>query len=225
MNYLLDVLIVAICIIPIIIFAKKGFVYALLRVVGFLAALVIATNVGSFFANYLCENVVAEKFVSSVKTEIDNGVDNVVDSAFEALPDFIKENSEGFGVTKETISDSLSGEVVKEEQISELFDITIKPIIYKILSTAITLISFLILLFVVGFLSRFLNKLFSFSVVGTLNRTLGGLLGLPIGVIFSIVFCFLIELTLSLTSKGLWIFDYDAVNSSKLYNLFMSIFN
>ena len=145
MNYLIDLLIIVICIIPIIIFSKKGFVYALVRVVGFLAALILATSFGNFFADYLCDKVILPKFVSSVKSDMDKGVDNVADSVFDALPKFIKDNGETVGLTKDKITDSLTSNVVNEDNITELFETTVEPIIKKILSTLITLVAFVIL--------------------------------------------------------------------------------
>lgn len=224
MSYIIDLIIIAICILPIIIFAKKGFVYALVKVVGFVAAFILATGIGNFLSDIVYNKVIEPKVVSTVMENVDNGVSSIADATWEALPEFIRENGEAIGISKDSfVSSPLSG-LVAEEDVTALLSTTVKPVILNLLSTLIKLIAFVVLLIIVGFLSKILNKLFSFSIIGKLNKTLGGIIGIPIGILFSYVFCLLMELTLSLTSKGLWIFTSNAVNSSKLYNLLMSIF-
>lgn len=225
MNYILDLIILAICVITVMVFAKKGFVFALVRVIGLVAAFILAVGIGDFSADFIYKNVIGPNVATAVKENIDNGISGAADSAFEALPKFIKENGAVFGLTKENFTSAFPTDIVDENTIGEVLDKTVKPIVEELISILITLICFIVLMFVVRLLSKVLNKLFSFSVVGTLNKTLGGIVGLPIGVIFASIFCLLIQLSLTLTSKGLWIFTADTVETSKLYNLIISIFN
>lgn len=224
MSFLIDIIIVAVFALPIIIFAKKGFVFALVKVIGFVAAFIVATGIGGYLSALVYDNTVEPAVVSATVENFENGISNLADATFEAMPDFIKKNSEVLGITKETFVKAIPNGAVNEDTVKSVLETTIKPVVTKLLSTLITLIAFVVLLVAVGFLSRLLNKLFSFSVIGTLNRVLGGIIGIPIGVILAYLFCLLVELTLSFTSKGLWVFTAEAVDTSRLYNLLMSIF-
>lgn len=223
MNYIIDLIIVAICIVTVLIFAKKGFVYALVKVVGFVGVFIVATGLGNFLSDYVYNNVIEPNIVSSVMENINNGAKNISDSVYEALPDVIQKNGALLGITEENFAFTTLSGVVSEADVKSVLDKTVEPILLGLLSSIITLIAFAVLTFLVGYLSKFLNKLFSFSVVGTLNKVLGGIIGLPIGVVYALAFCLALNLIISFTKNGVWIFTAETVDSSTLYNLLISI--
>ena len=225
MKFIVDLIILAIFIVTIFVFAKKGFVFALVKVVGFVGAFVVATGVGNFLSDVVYNKVIEPNIVSAVMEKVDNGINSVADSTYEALPEFIQKNGELFGLTKENFALSFPSGIVAESDIENILEKTVEPILSSLLSTLITLIAFAVLMFVVGFLSKFLNKIFSFSVVGKLNKILGGVIGVPIGIVFSLLFCLLLNLVISFVPEGFWIFTADRVNSSTLYNLLISVIN
>ena len=65
--------------------------------------------------------------------------------------------------------------------------------------------------------ARLLNKLFSFSFVGKLNRLLGGILGIPKGILLALIFCMLTVLIVKVSENGFLIFTKDAVESSHIF--------
>lgn len=71
--------------------------------------------------------------------------------------------------------------------------------------------------------ARILNKLFSFSVVGKINRLLGGILGIPKGVLLALIFCMLTLLIVTLSENGFWIFTEKTVESSYIFKWIYTI--
>lgn len=219
MSFVVDLIIVALFAIAVIIYAKKGFVFSLIKVVGTICALMLATNVGNFLTNTVYNKVIEPKIVSIVMESVDNGVDNATESTFDTLPDFIKDNGEMFGITEENVEALMPTEIVSEKEVKGFLDETVEPIASNLLSPLFTLICFVVFSWVVGFLSKFVNKFFTFSVVGSLNKWLGGVIGLPIGLSYAAILCLVLKIIVSVSPNGLWIFTSKAVNSSTLYNL------
>lgn len=219
MSFVVDLIIVALFAIAVIIYAKKGFVFSLIKVVGTICALMLATNVGNFLTNTVYNKVIEPKIVSIVMESVDNGVDNATESTFDTLPDFIKDNGEMFGITEENVEALMPTEIVSKKEVKGFLDETVEPIAANLLSPLFTLICFVVFSWVVGFLSKFVNKFFTFSVVGSLNKWLGGVIGLPIGLSYAAILCLVLKIIVSVSPNGLWIFTSKAVNSSTLYNL------
>ena len=67
-----------------------------------------------------------------------------------------------------------------------------------------------------------LDKVFSMSLVGKINKTLGGVLGLVRGIAIAVVFAFLINLLISLTG-GFLCFTQEAVDSSNIFKLILEV--
>lgn len=65
--------------------------------------------------------------------------------------------------------------------------------------------------------AKLLNKLFSFSIVGKINRLLGGILGIPKGMLLALIFCMLTILIVTVSKDGFWIFTDKAVESSYIF--------
>ncbi|MFQ8953025.1 MAG: CvpA family protein [Oscillospiraceae bacterium] len=82
------------------------------------------------------------------------------------------------------------------------------------------IIIMVILIFLVKILAKFLNGVFSFSIVGKLNRILGGIAGIPKGIIIAMLFCMIISLIVSLTPDGFLIFKTEAMEKSWFFSHF-----
>lgn len=219
MSFVIDLIILALFAIAVIIYAKKGFVFSLVKIVGTVCAFMLATSAGNFLTDFVYNKVIEPKIVSVVMENVDKGVDSATESTFDVLPDFIKDNGEMFGITEENVEALMPTEIVSEKDVKGFLDETVEPIAANMLSPLFTLICFVVFSWVVGFLSKFLNKFFSFSLVGSLNKWLGGVIGLPIGLSYAAILCLVLKIIISVSPNGLWIFTSKTVNSSALYNL------
>ena len=84
----------------------------------------------------------------------------------------------------------------------------------KLISLIYSVFLMIILIFIVKILAKFINRLFSFSIVGSLNRVLGGIVGIPKGIIIAALFCTVVSLIVSVTENGFLIFTGEAVRGS-----------
>lgn len=226
MSIILDAIIVLIILLFVFLSAKKGFVRTLIEVVGFIAAIAIALSISTPIANFCYDSAIQPIVTKTVESAVNEGGSNVnqaVDAVWNKLPAFLTE-SNFFNISKESITSSINDETASDTaQLIDSINSLVKPAISKLISVILSVILVVILLFLVKLLAKVVNKLFSFSLVGDINKTLGGILGLVKGAAVSVIFCMIISLILSFTKDGFLIFTYDAINSSHLFKFIMGI--
>ena len=131
--------------------AKKGFVYTVIEVVGFVAAFVVAFSFSAPLAEVTYDKFIEPPILNSVKAETIENTAQTTDSIWESLPSFITENAAAIGIDKEYIEK----EVVKgtlnstEDALENLSKEFIKPFAISILETLYAVILIIVLLFVV----------------------------------------------------------------------------
>ena len=84
-------------------------------------------------------------------------------------------------------------------------------------------IIFLVLIIATGFIAKIVNKLFSFSLLGKLNKILGGILGIPKGILLASAFCLLVIVVINVTEDGFLIFTGESIESSMIFEKVLSL--
>lgn len=221
---ILDLIVVGIIVFVTVLAAKRGFVRTIVEVVGFVAAAVIAVSLGSAAAGMAYDNFLGPKLVTVTGDTASATTQEMVDKAWEALPDFIADNAEKLGVSKDKLNESISnvGGEDREEVIEKALQETVRPVFVRVIGMLCSTLFFIILAFVVKLLAKLLNGVFSFSVVGSLNRTLGGIIGLFKGAVFAVIFCMLVGMIASFTG-GFWVFTEEALESSTVARFLLSV--
>lgn len=225
MGILLDLILIAFIILMGLISAKRGFVRVAIEVVGFVAAIMLSLNLSVTFADLTYQKVIEPKIISSAQDFSGDTTASAAEKTWESLPGFIKNNAEKFGINKDDLTANISENIGNgaEEIVSNVSQNTIKPVAVSILKTIYLLILMSVLMIVVKLLARTVNKLFSFSLVGKLNRVLGGTVGIVKGVIFAWIFCMVIALLISLTENGFWIFNTANIENSYIFKFFTDV--
>lgn len=217
MGIILDLIVVGIIALMVFISAKHGFVRTLIEVVGFVAALFVAFTFSSPIATTTYDKIIEPAVVKAIDEAVADAGDAATETVWAKVPDFITNNSERFGISQEDLAAKITGGEALSDVAVSVSDNIIEPIAVKVLNLAFSTILIVVLLFVVNILAKFLNKLFSFSLVGKLNRTLGGVVGLFKGILFAVVFCMIVSVIVSFTKNGFLIFTKDAIASSTLF--------
>lgn len=221
MPIILDLIIVLIICIFVFLSAKKGFVRTLIEVIGFVAAIVVALSISAPVASFCYDTAVEPIITKTVENSINETISNTgdaVDTLWNKLPSFLTESS-FINLSKNDLYSASSNQT----DIAVSVNSFLKPAICKILSAVISVILVVALLFVVRILAKLINKLFSFSIVGNINKTLGGILGLLKGFAVAVIFCMFVSLILSFTKNGFLIFTYDTINSSYIFKFLMEL--
>ena len=234
-SLVIDLIVVAIIAVAVLISVKRGFVKSAVELAGFVLAVVLALTCSSPLATLTYDKFIKESVETTVRDSITNAVGDVAEdidmSAFEdvwdALPDFFTNNSDEFGISKEEVkNDLISVDTTQVENAAvEIADSVARPVLTTILEAAIALLIFFIVSSLAKLLSGPLNKLFSISVIGKINKLLGGILGVIQGVIWSCAICSIICLIVSFTPNGFLIFTPEAIETTYLFKIFGSVFS
>jgi uncharacterized membrane protein required for colicin V production len=211
MSIILDLVIIAIVLVTAILSAKRGFVRTATELVGFIAAVYLAFTLSVPAANFVYNKMVEPALMKGIEEKIAQASTNVGNSAIEALPDFIENNLDKFGVDANTLSSMAANAAQPATVLSEN---VIEPMLTGIFKAVFSILIFIIFTFVVKLLAKLLNKIFSFSLVGALNKTLGFVLGTVKGLVFASIFCAIVVLIASVAGNGFLIFSSKAVNGS-----------
>lgn len=229
MSIILDLIVLAIIVITVLISAKRGFVRTLIELLGFIAAVFISFTISTPLANTTYDKIIEPSIISTVTSAADTAADNsaaaAVDSFWNEMPGWIKGGIEKAGISKESLDGSITANIGNGVQsaVESASQNVIKPAVTSTLALIYQVISLIILLALVKPLARLINKLFSFSVIGTANRVLGGVVGVPKGMIYAVAFCLLITLAVSFTQNGFLIFTGEAMEKSLFFSFVNSL--
>jgi len=211
MSIVLDLVIIAIVLVTAILSAKRGFVRTATELVGFIAAIYLAFTLSAPAADFVYDKMVEPRLVQGIEEKIAQASTNVSNSAIEALPDFIENNLDKFGIDANAISSLTANAAAPATVLSES---VLEPIFTGIFKAIFSILIFIILTFAAKLLAKLLNKIFSFSVVGAFNRALGFALGTVKGLVFASIFCSIVVLIASIAGSGFLIFSSKAINGS-----------
>lgn len=217
---ILDLILVFILIVAVIISSKRGFVRTLIEVLGSIAVIYLCLTLSSPVADFVYSKTIEPGMVKSVEENIESSAEKTTDAVWNALPDIVKNNSGLFGVTKSSLDETIS---VTEDSATKLankaVDSVAKPVIVRFISLILSVLSIIILLFLVKLLARALNKIFSFSILGSINRFLGGILGIIKGLVVCVLFVMVIALLKSITKSDLGIFSKENIQNTYIFKI------
>lgn len=165
--------------------------------------------------------------IDEFKTQFNGSLNEVVNS----LPSSIQNLIKGSGIAPEEILQNTEEIAQKEDNVENatqrlILNISqnkIKPIVAGVISYVYWVALFVILLILIKIIARFLNKAFSFSLVGTLNTTLGGACGFIKGVVVALLLCLAVYSIVSFTENGIWIFSMENIDKTFIFKYLVNL--
>ena len=208
MNYVLDILLIAVFALSVAVGIKRGFVRSLLSMISFLLAMLLAHFMSEATAPVLYEQFVQESAEKLVSYQIDESVDMELTVAqakevIQNLPEGFPELAQSVGVDLEKLYNSLdTGNVNSRDVAARLTQGIVKPIAIPVLRV----VSFFVLLLVISLLLRLLilliDKIAKLPVLKTANTGLGGLLGALRGLLYVVAFSSLLTVGAALAKDS-----------------------
>ena len=225
MNIALDIIVVAIVLIVMCCGARKGFAHAIVEFAGYAALLTFSLLISTGLSNITYRTLVEPRVCSTIESTIDEaGGENLsaaVDKIYDNLPSLVTNLSENQGITRESINEQLStkmqsGASVAAQTVSNML---VKPIVTSIFTVVFLILVVIIGGFVIKWLAKIADKVFSVSFVGGINRFLGGLLGAVEGLIFAAIFVWVVSMIALMMSDGLFGITADVIDSTHLFKI------
>ena len=216
---ILDLILLAIIVFYIVTSARHGFVRTLIEVAGFIAAFFIAFTVSSPLADVTYDKIIEPQMIAKVESASSETTESITGKFWDAIPDIFK--GETFGISKDSIDKSVSGNIT--ESATAISRKVTKPVVTKMLGLLYSTVLVVVFCIISKFLAKIVNKAFSFSFIGKINRALGGIVGIVKGIGAALIFCMLVSVLILVTKDGVSIFTPDNIKATYLFKIFYGI--
>lgn len=182
-SILLDVICVVLLIGCTILYARKGFLSALVSLVGTIAALIASSIAASRFAPWIFNQYfrpgLEEKATEAIAAQGALDLEALLDQFVGFLPETtLKEIAENFANSTDLRAPTLAAELVEQ---------VVKPMVVPVITVFLFVIVFLLLRLLVGLISRILTGANHIPLIGTANGALGAVMGVLLGALYILV--------------------------------------
>lgn len=178
MGYILDGIIVLICLLCVLIGVKKGFIHSVVRFLGSVIAALLASALGGVLAQWLFDTMFRGAMVEKINTSLQAmGADNAAAAASQvlaSLPDFLVRALEEAGVTLETVSHAINTQT--SGAASMVVDY-LSPVFVNFLKVLAVIVLFFLFTTLARLLASLVSDLLRLPILKELDGLLGGVFG------------------------------------------------
>ena len=216
MAYMLDIAVILILLLAVYIGYRRGFVKAVIKLVGCVLAVVIASvaslplasGIFDAFAGDKLQEVIASQMTSTDTAAVAAGIE----AALDKLPGPVLNALEAYGLgTPEQIiggvKESLDGSV--EDIARSVVEVVIRPVAVALLRTLCFFILFIVLMILVALVANLISRVFTLPILRQMNGGLGAVVGIAEGVVLIFVAVTVLQLIAASSSSEAFITNKD----------------
>ena len=186
MNYLFDILLLALVATCFFIGQKVGFIRTVLGLARLLFAFILAKLCGEFLAGVFYEQFARDWLVSRFTQAFSAGAQNAA-QLWGKIPGVLRNLLDNVGVKADDLfADLPNGAPALAERAAE----ALRGVVTAIFAFLLVLILFFVFLFLLKLLIRLVDKVFDLPILRGLNTFLGGLFGALIGAFIVFLICY-----------------------------------
>lgn len=190
MNYILDVMVVAVVLVFVISGYRRGILNSLSHFLGAAVASVVSAFASSFIANNFYYNFIQSKIIEAAQEKMPQITmmtkpEEISNALINNMPDFAKNALDILGID----SAGLAQEISKSKGISapEILESMIRPILMKLLTIILTLALFTIVVTVISLLTRTFTSAIDRAGLSSVNKILGAAFGIFAAVVILMI--------------------------------------
>lgn len=216
---MLDILVVAIILLFAFICYRNGFANSVVRLIGWIAALVVASVASSPAGNWIYESFLHGRILSAVEEQVRSFASAEelaanIESLLSGLPAGLAGMIQVDGVQISEWITSLSDRVAFSDLAGAIVDTAFTPVVTAILSIFAFFVMFAVFSIVVRLLASAMKLINDMPVVGRVNAVLGAGIGALQGAMFVYIIALALHLAILLSGDGLsFIREQDAKNT------------
>lgn len=178
MGYVLDAVIIGVCLICVLVGVQRGFIRSAVHFLGSVIAACLASVLGGAAAHWLFDNFFRNAMVEKISSTLDSlgagSATAAVEQILSSLPDFLVRALEDAGVT----ASSVSGEITAQTgQAAVMITNYLAPVFISFLKVLAVIVLFFLFMIMVRFLASLVGKLLKLPILGTVDGLLGGIFG------------------------------------------------
>lgn len=222
---ILDLILLAIVLVLTIIGVMRGIFRTLFHLASVVVAVFAACALSGVIAQFVYDTYIAPTVLQSVNDTLaasGHSVGEIAENVLTSLPAALGGMLSLFGVTEDTLANSLEGISKNTEGLAEALSSAISAPVLSVLSTVFAVLLFLVLVLIFRLIgTRLMGFLERLPVLGVLNRILGGALGVCEGAALCVLLIFVLRLMLPYQTGGL--ITEEMINESVVFKtIYMS---
>lgn len=204
MTIVLDIILVAVIVLSAFLGSRRGFMRVLLELIGFIAVILLASWASKQLAPVIFEKHIGPGIEQKIEQNLD--VDCDVSQLYQSLPSYLTFALDTSGMDEETVQNFVNEQLESgsKDIAPAITDNVVRPILTSVISAVLMFAIFLIGMFLVRLLARWINSLIRHTpIVGKLNTLLGTVFGALKGIIIAMALVWLLGALTSLLPEGL----------------------
>lgn len=178
MGYILDGIILFICLICVLVGVKKGFIHSVVRFLGAVIAALLASTLGGALAQWLFDTMFRGAMVEKINSSLQAlGSENAAAAAGQvlaSLPDFLVRALEEAGVTLETVSHAINSQTSGAAGMVVDY---LSPVFVNFLKVLAVIVLFFLFTTLARLLAALISDLLRLPILRELDGVLGGAFG------------------------------------------------
>lgn len=178
MGYILDGIILLICLLCVLVGVKRGFIHSVVRFLGSLIAALLASALGGVLAQWLFDTMFRGAMIEKINSSLQSlGADNAAAAAnqiLSSLPDFLVRALEEAGITLETVSHTIN---TQTGQAAGMVVDYLSPVFVNFLKVLAVIVLFFLFMTLVRLLAALIADLLRLPILKELDGLLGGVFG------------------------------------------------
>lgn len=177
MGYILDGIILLICLICVLVGVKKGFIHSVVRFLGAVIAALLASTLGGALAQWLFDTMFRGAMVEKINSSLQAlGSENAAAAGqvLASLPDFLVRALEEAGVTLETVSHAINSQTSGAAGMVVDY---LSPVFVNFLKVLAVIVLFFLFTTLARLLAALISDLLRLPILRELDGVLGGAFG------------------------------------------------
>lgn len=178
MGYILDGMILLICLLCVLIGVRRGFIYSVVRFLGSMIAALLASALGGVLAQWLFDTMFRGAMVEKINSSLQTlGADNAAAAASQvlaSLPDFLVRAMEEAGVTLETVSHAINSQTSGAAGMVVDY---LSPVFVNFLKVLAVIVLFFLFMTIVRLLAALVGDILRLPILKEVDGLLGGVFG------------------------------------------------
>lgn len=192
MNFILDGVLIAICIAVIVHSVKRGFVKTILSIVASIAAVLLAVvftpNLSAFFYDKFVLSGISSSIAGTISSLAGNGDAAGIADMFSKMPDALSGILRQYNVSEETVNGMLEAAKSGTGTVQSISDTIAAPIASAISSALAFIAIFAVSVIALKIVIWAIDMVFKFPVLSTVNKAGGLALGVMLAAVVIFVY-------------------------------------
>lgn len=224
MNWILDLIVVAIVVLCAVLSARRGFVKTILSVASLILCVFIVSSFGNPLSEVIYDSCIEKPISSSIEKSIAENFGSSADINYDAddlldtIPSSLRKQLDKYGFDEDKLHTVVSLKQNPAETAKAISADIVKPLVTPMLLIIVDIVLFTVSAVILRIVTKFICKLFKAPVLNKVNKLFGVVLGIVKGLVISAIVCTVITYIVTNKISGdFLIFTEKAIADSVLF--------